>query len=54
LKNFESMIPELTIAISNYFSHFAESSTCAAVFSNVIDLINTDKPCGDEGDCYDI
>jgi len=48
------MIPELTVAIGNYFTHFAKPSSCANLFTTITDLINTDKPCGTEGDCYDI
>jgi len=51
---YESMIPELTVAISNYYTHFAKPSACANIFSTITDLINTDKPCGETGDCYDI
>lgn len=38
--------------MAEYFKRFANPRTCAGVFKKMIELINEEKPCGDDGDCY--
>jgi len=45
-------LSELPIAVAKYFNKYSDRNRCFDIFKNLISLMKTDKPCGDDGDCY--
>jgi hypothetical protein len=40
------------LMISDYFTKYANPRTCSDTMKKIVELVNEEKPCGDDGDCY--
>jgi len=45
-------LSELPIPLAEYFNEYSDPTRCFKIFENLVSLMETDKPCGDNGDCY--
>jgi len=45
-------LSELPIALAKYFNEYSNPTRCFKTFRCLVSLLDTDKPCGVNGDCY--